>query len=146
MGSVDLSQGQGTAYISANHIPRTVQCTVRVHGGGGVQHSTRGLEEQCWGAQTYCFTDPERHPAVLEDPGPPDAEAAAAAAVLVRVRPLLPEVVEVLRPVPGLVTKQSGNVFRVGTFLDFASLSTRTEGPHWGARADERAKSNSTCR
>ena len=29
-----------------------------------------------------------------------------------------------------LITKKSGDVFRVGIFLDFVWLTTRTEGPH----------------
>ena len=39
----------------------------------------------------------------------------------------------------GLLTKKSGNIFRVGIFLDFARL-TYTYAP-WGVRAGERAKS-----
>ena len=31
---------------------------------------------------------------------------------------------------PDHIAKQSGNVFRVGIFLDFAGSSTRTGGPH----------------
>ena len=39
----------------------------------------------------------------------------------------------------GLLTRKSGNVFRVGIFLDFASSTTRTEGPHGAGRTCRRA-------
>ena len=42
-----------------------------------------------------------------------------------------------------LITNKSGNIFRVGGFLDFVRLATRTEGPHGAyVRGDNQTKSN----
>ena len=40
------------------------------------------------------------------------------------------------------VSEKGGNVFRVGIFVDFVRLTTRTMHPPWGVRAGSQTKSN----
>ena len=52
--------------------------------------------------------------------------------------------VPVVGPRINLITNESGDIFRVGIFLDFVRRSgtTRAEGPHGGALHVRRAKRN----